>query len=59
LRIRKGKKYQEDGFKQLLGYLKSRNAERGYLLTFDFREKKEVKESWLDFHNQKIFEVIV
>jgi hypothetical protein len=59
LKIWKGKKYQKDGHKQLLGYMDSRTSETGYLLTFDFRQQKTQKEHWIASDSKKIFEIII
>ena len=52
-----------DGINQLLGYMDSRGADTGYLLTFDFRKKSEPKVEWkvewLEFNDKRILEVNV
>ncbi|MCL2160195.1 MAG: AAA-like domain-containing protein, partial [Oscillospiraceae bacterium] len=61
LKLWKGKQYQRDAYEQLLGYMVSKKADKGYLLTFDFRKgaKKERKAEWVESDGKKIFDVIV
>jgi len=59
LKVWRGQKYQQDAYKQLTDYVKRRGVEKGYLLTFDFREKKELKQAWIEVHGIPIFEVRV
>jgi len=59
LKIWKGQKRHFDGQKQLLGYMEKRGAEKGYLLTFDFRQKKEQRMEWIGLEGKMIFEVQV
>ncbi|MCL1794601.1 MAG: AAA-like domain-containing protein [Oscillospiraceae bacterium] len=61
LKIWKGEKAEEKAYEQLLGYMETKKANKGYLLTFDFRLKKnkERKSEWLDIDGKKIFEVII
>ncbi len=40
LKLWKGEAAQEGAYEQLAGYMKTKNAKRGYLLTFDFRKGK-------------------
>ena len=57
----RGEQYQEEAYTQLWGYLESKNAHIGYLLTFDFRSdgSKIRKAEWLDIEGKRIFEIIV
>jgi len=41
LKIWKGQMKHSAGQQQLLGYMEKRGADKGYLLTFDFRQKRE------------------
>jgi len=61
LKLWRGEQYQKEAYKQLLGYMARKNADTGYLLTFDFRKEKnkESKAEWVDFDGKKIFDVIV
>ena len=58
LKIWRGQKAHEKAQDQLLGYMDKLNLHVGYLLTFDFREKKVCHQKWIDFDDQKkIFDV--
>ena len=61
LKLWRGKKYQAEAFSQLCGYLESKHADTGYLLTFDFRKEgnKDRKAEWIEINDKKIFFVIV
>ena len=60
LKIWRGGQQEQEAYQQLLGYMDSKKAAVGYLLTFDFRkESKERKAEWVEFSNKKIFDVIV
>ena len=52
-------KYQADAYEQLTTYMSERGEEKGYLLTFDFRQKKEIKQEWIKAHGKSILEVQV
>ena len=61
LKIWRGLQYEKDAYEQLLGYLDSKRADTGYLLTFDFRKdgNKTAKAEWVEVGGKSIFEVIV
>ncbi|MCL2098957.1 MAG: GxxExxY protein [Oscillospiraceae bacterium] len=61
LKIWRGEKYEQMAYEQLVNYLKIKDADTGYLLTFNFCKEanKERKAGWLDFDGKKIFEVTV
>ena len=60
LKIWRSPKRHQDAFTQLLGYMDKRGLNEGYLLTFDFRQKKDLKQEWIDVEGgKKIFNVIV
>ena len=61
LKIWHGEKYEKMAYEQLINYLKVKNAETGYILTFDFRKEANKKNSaeWVDFGGKRIFEIIV
>jgi hypothetical protein len=57
-----GKSRHEDDYEQLSSYLKSKNTDCGYLLTFDFRKKGDKCNSeskWIEWNGKRIFDVIV
>jgi hypothetical protein len=61
LKVWDGKVKHEEAYLQLFGYLESKNANNGYLLTFDFRkaENKVSKAEWVDVGGKRIFDVVV
>jgi hypothetical protein len=61
LKLWKGEENERKAYKQLLGYMESKQAMTGYLLVFDFREEinKERKAEWVEIDGKKIFEVII
>jgi hypothetical protein len=62
LKIWHGEEYKKKAYAQLLDYMKSKNINTGYLLTFDFRKEanKEIGAEWVDFDDGKrIFDVVV
>jgi hypothetical protein len=61
LKIWRGAQYEEEAHKQLLDYLETKNADTGYLLTFNFRKEgsKDCKAGWKEFGSKKIFDIIV
>jgi len=71
LKIWYGDSKHEDAYEQLANYLKSKNMDSGYLLTFDFRKKGKnslllegegggVSENkWVEWNGKSIFDVVV
>ena len=61
LKLWKGEAAKELAYEQLLGYMESKSAKEGHLLTFDFRKQKtgEHKPDWVDIGDMKIFDVVV
>ncbi|MCL2157922.1 MAG: AAA-like domain-containing protein, partial [Oscillospiraceae bacterium] len=61
LKIWHGQKLHEEAFGQLVNYLELKNADRGYLLSFDFRKEsdKGKKAEWVDHDGKMIFDIIV
>ena len=61
LKLWKGEKAEEEAYEQLLGYMETKKANKGYLLIFDFRTKKnkQRKTEWVDVDGKNIFEAIV
>jgi hypothetical protein len=57
----KGEESERKAYNQLIGYMESKKAEKGYLLIFDFQRKnnKERKAEWVEIDGKKIFEVII
>jgi len=59
LKIWRGQSYLQDAHLQLTDYVKKRGAKCGYLLTFDFRQKKEIKQAWIQAHGIPLLAVQV
>ena len=61
LKIWHGDKYKQEAYGQLLGYMESKKAETGYMLTFDFRKgvSKQTMAEWVEFDGRRIFDVVV
>jgi len=59
LKIWRGESHQQDAYKQLTDYVTKRGAINGYLLTFDFRDKKQIKQEWIKAHGIPLLEVQV
>ena len=61
LKVWNGEKYNREAYGQLLGYMETKKANIGYLLTFDFRKdkNKQPKAEWLDFDGKRIFDVLI
>ncbi|MBR1390730.1 MAG: AAA-like domain-containing protein [Lachnospiraceae bacterium] len=61
LKIWRGDAYRKEGIHQLEGYMDSRGAEVGYMVSFSFLKEKEYRSGWLkeDESEKKIFEVVV
>jgi len=62
LKIWYGDSKHEDAYEQLANYLKSKNMDNGYLLTFDFRKKPDNKYSenkWIEWDGKRIFDVML
>jgi hypothetical protein len=61
LKLWKGEADREKAHEQLLHYMDTKNADKGYLLTFDFRKKKSKgpKANLIRFGKKQIFEVII
>ena len=57
-----GESRHEEAYKQLAGYLKTKNTERGYLLTFDFRKQGDAgfsEAQWVEYDGKQIFDVVL
>jgi hypothetical protein len=57
-----GENRHQSAFEQLAGYLRSKNHDKGYLLTFDFRHKSDeqtkTEPQWVEYDGKRIFDVI-
>jgi len=60
LKLWYGESAHENAYNQLAGYLKSKRAQDGYLLTFDFRKRKNrsPRAQWVEWDGVRIFDVI-
>jgi hypothetical protein len=61
LKLWHGDKYKQEAYKQLIDYLNSKNADTGYMLTFDFRKNanKQTQAEWVETESKRIFDVVV
>ena len=62
LKVWYGNSQHQEAYEQLLGYMESKKASSGYLLTFDFRKEanKQRRTEWVDFDGGKrIFDVVL
>jgi hypothetical protein len=62
LKVWRGTQKHDDAYEQLAGYLNSKGAKTGYLLTFDFRKTitRIPKNEWVEIENGlRIFDVIL
>jgi hypothetical protein len=62
IKIWYGDSRHEDAFEQLAGYLQTKNMERGYLLTFDFRRQGDdsfSENQWVECDGKQIFDVVL
>lgn len=61
LKLWRGERKHEDAYAQLAGYLDSKRAACGYLLTFDLRKEgnKAIKAEWVEACGKRIFDVII
>jgi len=61
LKTWRGESAHEDAYEQLAGYLGSKGAQRGYLLTFDFRKdgNREHRAKWVQSGGKDIFDIVV
>ena len=61
LKLWRGEHKHEEAYKQLSGYLDSKGADTGCLLTFDFRKgaRKTPRAEWVDMGGRRIFDVVV
>ncbi|MCM1258403.1 MAG: AAA family ATPase [Roseburia sp.] len=61
LKVWHGKQYRKKGLEQLERYLDSRNAKKGYLISFSFNEKKEYLQNSVVLKTSKkeVYEIVV
>ena len=59
LKIWHGQRYNEDGEKQILGYLDYFGLSTGYMVSFSFNQKKEPGVQRLNFGDRVLFEAVV
>ena len=61
LKIWRGDAAKDRAYEQLLGYMETKNASDGYLLTFDFRKIKTGKydAGWVEVGGRRVFDVVV
>ena len=61
LKIWRGEKYEVEGKVQLAEYLKTRNLNEGYLVTFSFLKNKTIQEEpeWIEHNGKQIYEAII
>jgi hypothetical protein len=59
LKLWHGQRYNEDGEKQILGYLDYFGLSTGYMVSFCFNKKKEQGVQRLNFGDRVLFEAVV
>ena len=61
LKLWKGEAEHEKAYAQLAGYMGSKGATEGYLLTFDFRKgvQKQPRTEWVEYDGKRIFDVVL
>ena len=61
LKLWRGEAKHQDAYRQLLGYMESKNTATGYLLTFDLRKKenKRPHAKWVKADGRRLFDVVV
>jgi hypothetical protein len=59
LKIWRGKSTEKDAIDQLAGYLASRMAREGYLVSYSFNKDKEYTNGWVKHEGRDIFSVVV
>ncbi|MDR3172056.1 MAG: hypothetical protein LBU17_10590, partial [Treponema sp.] len=61
LKIWHGEVGHDAAYEQLAGYLRSKGAKHGYLVTFDLRKSanREPREEWVNVGELRIFDVML
>jgi hypothetical protein len=61
LKLWRGEAAHERAFTQILNYMNAKNADNGYILTFDLRQKenRQPKAEWITVEGKQIFDIVV
>ena len=62
LKLWYGDSKNEAAYQQLADYLKSKNTDCGYLITYDFRKNRPAKFKeckWIEWDGKKVFDVVL
>lgn len=59
MKIWRGNEYNERGEKQLAGYLEYFHQDRGYMISFNFNQKKEIGVRTITLGEKTIVEAVV
>ncbi|MDR3171969.1 MAG: hypothetical protein LBU17_10140 [Treponema sp.] len=61
LKIWHGEAGHEAAYDQLAGYLRSKGAKQGYLVTFDLRKRanRDPREDWVNLGDLRLFDVVL
>jgi len=62
LKLWYGEKRHHEAYRQLVSYLKSKDLDEGYLLTFDFRKTPDetyAENKWVEHDGKRIFDVVL
>jgi hypothetical protein len=60
LKLWYGDSKHQDSYEQLATYLKTKNHDCGYLLTFDFRKNADAEPAkWVEYDGKRIFDVLI
>jgi len=61
LKLWRGEQYRAEAYAQLCGYLETKRADTGYMLSFDFRKEsnKVRRAEWIETGGKRIFDVMV
>ena len=62
LKLWYGNSHHQEAYEQLSKYLKAKNIDCGYLLTFDFRKKGDdnfSENKWIEYDGKRIFDVVL
>ena len=61
LKLWHGEANRDRAYEQLIGYMEAKNANKGYLVTFDLRKSvnREKKTEWVHVGSRQIFDVVV
>jgi len=63
LKLWYGEKRHQEAYRQLASYLKSKDLDEGYLLTFDFRSTgvshTPTENKWIEYDGKRIFDVVL